>query len=113
VNVAKAPERWLSALSVANACYVLGRSQRPGIDAPLSYMRSKFRLAALTEDLVHAAARLDLADFEDALQWECATSAGVDLLVTRNGPDFKGAGAGPRILSPEEALEVIEAGKRR
>jgi len=46
--IAKVPEPWLSTLSLANILYIVGRSKAGRIEGPLAYMRSKFRLAALT-----------------------------------------------------------------
>lgn len=47
--VAESQEPWLSTLSLADICYIVGRSQRDKIASPLEYMRKKFHLGALTQ----------------------------------------------------------------
>ena len=47
----------------------------------------------------------DITDFEDAIQYACAESAGADYIVTRNTKDF---GKGPiKAVTPEELLELL------
>jgi predicted nucleic acid-binding protein len=87
--VAESREPWLSTLSLANACYIVGRSRRDKIASPLEYMRKKFRLGALTAFSVERAVALGLEDFEDALQIAVAEENSIPLLVTGNVDDFR------------------------
>jgi len=67
-----------------------------------------FKIAAIGEDTLKAAYDSILPDFEDSIQFECAKSAGVDRIVTRNKRHFRQ----PAIVvsTPEEILDAIEAG---
>lgn len=87
--IARVSEPWLSTLSLANILYITGRSKAGRVEGPLAYMRSKFRLAALTPKSIERAATLDWGDFEDALQMAMAEENGVALLATRNPGDFR------------------------
>lgn len=99
--VAMTPEPWLSTLTLANICYIIGRSRRDKIREPLEYMREKFRLGALTESCVDRAVALGLADFEDALQIAVAEENAIPLLVTRNLTDFPST----------EKVEIVSVGE--
>jgi hypothetical protein len=87
--VAESKEPWLSTLSLANVCYIVGRSRRDKVAGPLEYMRRKFRLGALMQSSVDRAVGLGFEDFEDALQIAVAEENGIPLLVTRNLADFR------------------------
>jgi predicted nucleic acid-binding protein len=87
--VAESKEPWLSTLSLANVCYIVGRSRRDKVAGPLEYMRRKFRLGALMQSSVDRAVGLGFEDFEDALQIAVAEENGIPLLVTRNMADFR------------------------
>ena len=99
--VAKSQEPWLSTLSLANICYIVGRSQRDKIAPPLEYMRKRFHLGALTTFSVDRAVELGLEDFEDALQIAVAEEKNdISLLVKGNLNDFQST---PKV-------EVVSAG---
>ena len=89
IAVAESKEPWLSTLSLANICYIVGRSRRDKIASPLEYMRKKFHLGALTQFSVDRAVALGLEDFEDALQIAVAEENAIPLLVTGNLDDFQ------------------------
>lgn len=101
--LAKAPEPWISALSIANICYIVGRSKRDKIAVPLEYMRNKFHIASVSSDTIARAVDLGFADFEDALQIAAAEESDIPHLVTRNLQDFHTI---PKVevLSVEELL---------
>jgi hypothetical protein len=54
--------------------------------------------------VIRAALRSSIADFEDAVTSEAANTTGVEVIVTRNTPDFA-ASALPAVL-PEEFLAM-------
>ena len=66
----------------------------------------KFKVIAETSDLTDKILEKGLSskfsDFEDALQYHCALMMNCDILITRNGKDFKGSEI--PVLSPDEFL---------
>ena len=104
--LAKTRTPWLSALSLANVCHIIGRSKTHLIGGPLGFMRSKFQLAPLTADTVSRAVTLGFDDFEDALQIASAEAAGATHLVTRNLSDFK-ATRSVSVVSVDQLLAHI------
>jgi predicted nucleic acid-binding protein len=67
---------------------------------------SVFQVAPVDEAVLHSAASLKWADFEDAVTAASARRAKCDAVVTRNPRDFKGAAV--RVLTPAEAVAWIE-----
>ena len=57
------------------------------------------------EKLVHGLCRRDFPDFEDCLQEECACSAKVDYIITRDKADY--AASRTKVLSPEELVQLL------
>lgn len=68
---------------------------------------SVFAVAPIDEAVLQSAAALKWPDFEDAVTAAGARRAKCDAVVTRNPRDFKGAAV--RILTPAEAVALIEA----
>ncbi len=52
----------------------------------------------MTDEVIRAALQSSMSDFEDAVTSEAANAAGVEVIVTRNKPDFV-ASAIPAVLS--------------
>lgn len=104
--LAKVSKPWITALSVANICYIIGRSKRAKIAASLDFMRGKFRIAAVTSATIEHAVRLGYDDFEDALQAAAAEENDIPQLVTRNQSDFQSTPR-LRILSVTDLLAKL------
>lgn len=104
--VAKVDEPWITTLTLANICYIVGRTRRDRIAAPLAYLRSKFRLAAISATTVERAVSLDFADFEDALQLAASEENAVGSVVTHNGGDFRSTPL-VTVMSVEELLAAL------
>ena len=70
----------------------------------------KFKVIAETSDLTDKILEKGLSskfsDFEDALQYHCALKMNCDIVITRNGKDFKGSEI--PVLSPDEFLVYYE-----
>ena len=64
-----------------------------------------FEVLDTTGDDCRNALRSTVADFEDAVLVETALREGVDVIVTRNGKDFKGAGV--KVCEPREFLGLV------
>lgn len=105
--LAKVSDPWVTALSIANICYIVGRSKRAKIAASLDFMRKKFRIAAVTSTTIERAIRLAYDDFEDALQAAAAEENGIPQLVTRNHSDFRSTRR-LRILAVPDLLAKLE-----
>ena len=104
--LAKVLHLWISALSIANICYIVGRSKRARISATLDFMRRKFRVAAIAGSTIERAVDLKCDDFEDALQMAAAEENAVRYLVTRNHQVFK-SNRHVQILSVTKLLESL------
>ena len=99
---------YVSALSIANLNYILGRSI--GREKTLQAIRDLQLLVNIT-DLTAKIIQLALndsafTDFEDALQYYSAIEADTTIIVTRNGSDFKSS-----ILPVLTAEEYIQTQK--
>ncbi len=70
----------------------------------------KFKVIAETSDLTDKIIEKGLSsgfsDFEDALQYHCALMMNCNIVITRNGKDFKGSEI--PLLSPDEFLVYYE-----
>jgi predicted nucleic acid-binding protein len=106
IVLAKVPEPWISALSIANICYIVGRSRRDRISVPLEFMRGKFHIAAISSSTIGRAVDLGFKDFEDALQIAAAGENRVRHLVTRNPADFQST-PDVEVLSVPTVLERL------
>jgi predicted nucleic acid-binding protein len=66
-----------------------------------------FEVLAVDKSLLLIARSLPGNDFEDNVQIVCARDAGLDLIVTRNTPDFVDAGM-PVIEPPEVTHHLVQ-----
>lgn len=81
-----------SPVVLANVFYLLEKqADRKRAVKAISKLRLQLGVASVTEKTVDAALASDFADFEDALQYYAAVSAGVDALLTRNIKDYSAA----------------------
>lgn len=80
----------ISALSIANANYVLARfvatEQRMN---SLSQILAFVRICPLSASEIHQALSLNFKDFEDGIQYATAVINKADIIVSRNIGDFK------------------------
>jgi predicted nucleic acid-binding protein len=96
----------VSALTYSTVYYLISRFE----NAILAKEKiTKFKVIADTSDLTDAIIEKGLisrfTDFEDALQYYCALQEGCDVLITRNGSDFKHADI--PVLTPDEYLNSL------
>ena len=97
-----------SPIVAANVHYILSRvkNQRYAMEK-LRQLRKLVSIAPVTEEIVDAAIHSSQKDFEDSLQFHCAVTNRMDIIVTRNVKDFPG---GPlRIAEPLEYLSSERA----
>jgi predicted nucleic acid-binding protein len=60
----------------------------------------------MDEQIVENALHGNIKDFEDALQYYSAIKAGCDIIITRNGKDFKSSHI--PVMTPHEFLQHIK-----
>jgi len=80
----------VSALSYSTVFYLLSKFESSDI---VKEKLRKFKIISETSDLtdkiIEKGLSSDFSDFEDALQYHCALKADCNMLITRNGKDFK------------------------
>ena len=96
----------LSNTSITDIFYIVnkhaGREKARGFIAAIL---DTFKLLDIDEDGFREALNLDMADFEDAVQYVICTRNGCDVLATRNKADYGGR---PDVLAPFELIEKIK-----
>jgi len=94
----------VSALTYSTVYYLL--SSYESSETVKEKMR-KFKVIAETSDLtdriIDKGLTSKFSDFEDALQYYCAVKAECNLIITRNGKDFKNSEI--PVLTPNEYLK--------
>ena len=70
------------------------------------WMTRDCQIVPLTEQILNAAQRSRLPDFEDAIQFHSAKEAQVDFIVTRNKRDFRQKQIA--VVTPEELLKKLD-----
>jgi len=73
----------------------------------LGKLLTRLKIAPVTDASIHAALTLPLTDFEDAVTCAAAQEAGIDLIVTRNLPDY--AACSVQAVNPGRLLALIQA----
>ncbi len=100
-------EMVVSALSYATVGYFLTKFE--GIEKTKNKLR-KFKVISgiceLNEVIIEKGLNSDFSDFEDSLQYFSAISADCNVLITRNGKDFKGVQI--PIMTPDEFLNSLK-----
>ncbi|MDB5048873.1 MAG: twitching motility protein PilT [Fibrobacteres bacterium] len=96
-------EGFTSPLIFSNLVYLLRKQNgHAAAKSQLKKLRILFKVLPMDEKVVDSALDSTLADFEDALQYHCASKAGIETIVTRNGRDYKGIPG--TLLTPDEFL---------
>ncbi|MDE2979628.1 MAG: PIN domain-containing protein [Gemmatimonadota bacterium] len=101
------PKRAFVAWHTLSNFYYLVAPSHGGLDTR-SFITELIRFVAVAEcgtDAIAYAARLDLADFEDAMQVAAARACGAGFVVTRNAKDFTRSPI--PAVTPSEALETL------
>lgn len=94
---------FVSAHSFDTLFYILIRMYpQKNVYQAIEGLRRTVNIAPVTEQEIDEALKVKWPDFEDAIQYQAALSAGCDVIVTRNPNDFQEATLS--ILSPQELL---------
>lgn len=96
----------VSSLSYATISYFLTKYY--GLEKTKEKLR-KFKviseISALDEVIIEKGLNSDFSDFEDALQYFCAWQSSCDIIMTRNGKDFRKSAI--PVMSPDEFLSGL------
>ncbi len=83
---------FISALSIANLHYLLSKQlSSEGAKNALRKLRLVVHVLPLNEKVIDLALNSEFSDFEDAIQYFCATENDIEILLTRNLRDYKKA----------------------
>ena len=97
----------VSALSYATVSYFLTKYE--GIEKTKDKLR-KFKIISkiceLDEKIIEKGLNSDFSDYEDSLQYFSALRMECDILITRNGKDFKGVRI--PVMTPNEFLNSLK-----
>ena len=96
---------YASFLSVANFAYLLRKTEPQLLFKQIETICELFIVLPNEEKHLRNAIKLRPADYEDAVQYATAISAGCDCIITRNGRDFPFATI--PVLSPQEFLQQL------
>lgn len=98
---------YVSAHSFDTLFYILIRTtQRENVYQAIRGLRRTVDIAPVTKNEIDKALQHNWPDFEDAIHYEAARTAGCDAIVTRNTKDFKQAEL--PVFSPARFLEELE-----
>ena len=97
----------VSALTYSTVFYLLSKFEDKEV---VKEKMRKFKVIAETSDLTDKVVNKGLAskfrDFEDSLQYYCAVGADCNILITRNGKDFKESEL--PVFTPDEYLNSLK-----
>ncbi len=96
---------YVSGHAVTNIFYILRRQVGSETARELILrLVQHLQIANVTDEVIRSALQSSITDFEDAVTSEAANAAGLEVIVTRNTPDFV-ASVIPAVL-PEEFLAM-------
>jgi predicted nucleic acid-binding protein len=99
----------VSALSYATVFYVLSKFESPEkVKEKVRKFMIISEISGLDDKIIEKGLASNFADFEDSLQYHCALKSACNILITRNGKDFKGSEI--PVLTPMEYLSMIKSG---
>jgi predicted nucleic acid-binding protein len=99
-------EGYVSAISFNNIYYIVRRvGDRRRARRAVALLHRLFLVAPVDSETLDRAIGASLRDFEDAIQWACATAADVNQIITRNTRDYPTDH--PVAMTPTEFLQTI------
>ncbi|MCF8461553.1 MAG: PIN domain-containing protein [Flavobacteriales bacterium] len=80
----------VSAVSYATVYYLLSKYENTeAVMGKLRKFRSISSVSDLSETVIDKGLSSNFSDFEDALQYHCALHTNCNIIITRNGKDFR------------------------
>jgi len=110
LNTATQPQvqGYVAGHAVTNIFYILRRQVgRETARELLSRLLQHLQIADVTDEVIRSALQSAMTDFEDAVTAEAASAMGLEIIVTRNTPDFT-ASPIPAMLPAEFLLMPLE-----
>jgi len=100
-------QAFTSAVAVANTYYILAKikNRRYALEKVRRLVKL-MRIAAVDQQTIEAAVRAPHRDFEDSIQYHCAVSRGLAMLITRNVSDYPKDRV--KVLQPAEYMTITE-----
>jgi predicted nucleic acid-binding protein len=96
-----------SALSYSTVSYFLTKYENKEVaKEKLRKFKIISEICDLNEQIIEKGLSSDFTDFEDSLQYYSASSSECDILITRNGKDFKNSTI--PVMTAEEYLKSIK-----
>lgn len=96
---------YVSALSIANTAYILRHHPADEIKLYLQTIREMVEVLPLDARCIDRSLKQNAPDFEDMLQYQCATAAGCECIITGNVRHFKPFSRIP-VLTAKEFLKA-------
>ncbi len=99
---------YVPAVSYTNIAYILRKhATHNELKKLLHDLMEMTQTLDVTKEIINTALKSDFKDFEDSVQYHCATSnKKIEAIVTRNEKDFRRSDIS--VLSPEEALSLVK-----
>ena len=94
-----------SSVAFVNVNYFLDRYDKANRPQLIRGLRSVINIAKVDEAIIDLALSSSFQDFEDAVQYFSAKSAGADVMITRNIKDYTKAAI--PVLTAEEFLRTL------
>ena len=96
----------VSPMTFATASFLLRKHSPEGVRNLLSNFRQLACVAATDERTVDDSLASPFQDFEDAMQYYTALHANADVIITRNGKDFKASRL--PVMTASEYLSTVD-----
>lgn len=96
----------VSPMTYSTASFLLRKHGPEGVRNLLSNFRQLSRVATTNERIVDDSLASNFKDFEDAMQYYTALKAKADVIITRNGSDFKASKL--PVMTATEYLATLE-----
>jgi len=95
-----------SALSYSTVFYLLSKYESAQkAKEKLRKFKIISKISSVSEEIIEKGLSSNFTDFEDALQYHCALQSECNILITRNGKDFKGSEI--PVMTADEYLKSI------
>ncbi len=101
-------EAYIADITAINI-YYFGRKEK-GRDYTLKELEKLLKIVkicSVNSAILQTAVNSPIADYEDAVQHECALAENLDAIVTRNITDYKNASV--KVYSPSEFLQFLQS----
>ena len=98
---------YISASAITDIYYIIKKAKDN--DTALNFIRDIFKfvqIAGVDKNVILAALKYNINDFEDAVQNAAATYSGIKIIVTRNIKDFKNSDI--KVITPDNFIKIYD-----